>query len=772
MKLPLEGITVVEFCQYLAGPWAGLRLADFGARVIKVERPGSGDACRQLATKNIRIDGDSLVFHTINRGKESFAANLKDPSHVEDVKQLLARADVLTHNFRPGVMERLGLSYQDLKPINPSLIYASVTGYGTIGPWRDKPGQDLLAQSMSGITHLTGKANDPPVPMGLAVGDGICGLHLAQGILAAVIRRERTGHGATVEVSLLESLLDLQFEALTTYLNDEHRHPSRSSVCAGHPYQGAPYGVYRSADGYLAMAMGCLDDVAKALGLMDRTHDFAKLDAFRDADAIRTLLGSRIRTQTTQYWLDRLEPADIWCAPVYDYAQLRDHEGYGVLDIEQSVQRADAPAIKTLRCPIRIDGERLFSAQAAPRIGDSTEAIQMSLSRTFLPQEVSTDDSPTLPLEGLTVVDFSQFLSGPSASLRLADLGATVIKVERPGNGDICRDLYVSNVEIDDESTIFHAINRNKLGYAADLKDADGLASVHRLIRKADVVIHNFRPGVMDRLKLGYEHVKQIKPDIIYAGISGYGDQGPWAAKPGQDLLLQSISGLTWLSGNADDGPVPFGLAVIDIWAGSLLAKAVLSALIRRERQSKGSLLQVNMLEAALDFQIEPITTFLYDKQQPQRTATNNAHALLGAPYGVYTTADGHLALAMCDVIQLGTLLDCPALTRLTEPNQWFTQRDELKTVLSDHLKTRSTQEWLDVLEPADIWCAKVLNWDTLFQSAGFKVLDMIQTVQRGNGTVYQTTRCPIKIDGKAPYSSRGSCLIGEHNHVIETIYA
>ena len=148
-------------------------------------------------------------------------------------------------------------------------------------------------------------------------------------------------------------------------------------------------------------------------------------------------------------------------------------------------------------------------------------------------------------LQDIIVVDFSQFLSGPSAGLRLADMGARVIKIERPGTGDICRQLYVSDTRIEGESTIFHAINRNKQSYAADLKNAEDLEKVKKLIRHADVVLHNFRPGVMERIGLDYEKVKQIKPDIVYGEVSGYGNEGPWKDLPGQDLLVQALSGLT-----------------------------------------------------------------------------------------------------------------------------------------------------------------------------------------------------------------------------------
>ena len=187
-------------------------------------------------------------------------------------------------------------------------------------------------------------------------------------------------------------------------------------------------------------------------------------------------------------------------------------------------------------------------------------------------------------LEDIVVIDFSQFLSGPSAGLRLADMGARVIKIEKSGTGDICRELYVSDVLIGGESTIFHAINRNKESYAADLKDPADLEKVKTLIAQADVVMHNFRPGVMERLGLDYETVKKIQPSIIYAEVNGYGNEGPWKDLPGQDLLLQSVSGLTWLSNNEAATPTPMGVAVVDILAGAHIAQNGHSFVLLRAR--------------------------------------------------------------------------------------------------------------------------------------------------------------------------------------------
>jgi len=375
------------------------------------------------------------------------------------------------------------------------------------------------------------------------------------------------------------------------------------------------------------------------------------------------------------------------------------------------------------------------------------------------------------PLEGVTVVDFSQFLSGPSASLRLADLGATVIKVERPEIGDICRTLYVSDALIDGDSTIFRAINRNKLGYAADLKDPDDHARIERLVARADVVMHNFRPGVIERLGLGYQQVRELNPGVVYGEISGYGTDGPWAGAPGQDLLVQAVSGLTWLSGNADAGPVPMGVAVVDIWAGALLVEGILAALVRRGISGEGGLVEVNMLEAALDYQFEPFTTYLQDGSLPQRTTTNGAHSLLGAPYGIYATADGFMALAMGSITQLGELLECAPLLDYPDPASWFDQRDEIKGILADHLRKEPTRAWLDVLEAADIWCAAVLDWDTLTAHPQFELLEIVQTVESGSGTTYETTVCPIRIDGRKLLAPLGSNGLGEHNDRIDREY-
>ncbi|MEQ1952027.1 CaiB/BaiF CoA-transferase family protein [Mesorhizobium sp. CN2-181] len=375
-----------------------------------------------------------------------------------------------------------------------------------------------------------------------------------------------------------------------------------------------------------------------------------------------------------------------------------------------------------------------------------------------------------LPLSGLVVVDMSQFLSGPYCSLRLLDLGARVIKIERPDGGDLSRRLYLSDTEIGGDSTIFHAINRAKESFAVDLKDEADLKALRGLLAKADVLIQNFRPGVIERLGLDYEHVKAINPRIVYASISGYGEEGPWVKRPGQDLLAQSRSGVMWLNGDEDQGPVPFGLAIGDMLAGAACCQGILAALVRRGISGKGSHVETSLLEALVDFQFEVLTTHLNDgRRLPRRSSFRSAHAYLSAPYGVYPARDGFLAIAMTPIPKLAGLLglDDELSAYSDKPATWFTARDEIKAIISQRIGTKTIDEWLAVLEPADIWCAKVLNWPELFESDGFKVLDMLQTVTREDDVSILTTRSPLRVDGVRPKVDRAAPLVGEHSAKI-----
>lgn len=380
LPLPLDGMLVLDFSQFLAGPMAAMRLGDLGARVIKIERPQGGDIGRRLAFAGVVEDGDTLSFHITNRNKESYAADLKNAGDLDGIRALVAKADVIVQNFRPGIMERLGFGYDAVAAVNPGIIYASVSGYGGEGPWKDRPGQDLLAQSLSGLPWLNGSSDDPPVPVGIALADVIASIHLASGITAALLRRERTGLGGRVDTSLLESMLDLQFELLSAHLGDPSIQVQRGARNTAHAFLPAPYGIYPTADGYLAIAMTPVPELGELIGL--------PLEQYLDPDtwwseqtAITRALADHLATQSTEHWLAILDAADVWCAPVLTLPELVGHDGFRALDMTQDVTRpgldgGETVEIHTVRTPVRYDGRVLKNGRAAPRLGEHTAAIR------------------------------------------------------------------------------------------------------------------------------------------------------------------------------------------------------------------------------------------------------------------------------------------------------------------------------------------------------------------------------------------------------------
>lgn len=372
------------------------------------------------------------------------------------------------------------------------------------------------------------------------------------------------------------------------------------------------------------------------------------------------------------------------------------------------------------------------------------------------------------PLDGMLVLDFSQYLSGPSAALRLADLGARVVKIERPQGGDNSRKLVFKNLLSDGDGVLFHTINRNKESFTADLKNAYDIKLVKALIKKSDVMIENFRPGIMNKLGLGYEEIRKINPRIVYGSVSGYGSEGPWVKRPGQDLMVQSISGFTWLNGDNEQLPTPAALAIADSYAGIHLAEGILACLFRRFKTGEGGFVQVSLLESILDFQFEVIATYLNDGHKPpKRCKIHNAHSYLGAPYGIYETKDDFIAISMGQVSRLGELMNINGLEQYSNPALCFEKRDEIKIIIQDELKKNTTKHWVNVLNEGDFWCSEVLNWKQLLEHKAFKSLDMLISIGRSGCEDLVTTGCPITIGGEKNKSNKWAPRLGEDTEKI-----
>ena len=369
---PLEGIRVLDFTIAQQGPYATLLMADMGAEVIKVEQPGRGEIGRLLAMDRKR--GFSAYFLAINRGKKSLTLDLKSEKGREVALRLARDCDVVAHNFRPGVMERLGLGYEAFRRVNPRIIYAAASAFGTKGRFGRKPGNDILAQAMSGLMSTTGE-DDAPMPTGVAIADHVGAVTLALGILAALLVRERTGAGQKVEASLLGSMLAAQSWELTHYLLTGEKQPKAGR---GNAHLPLLWYTYRTADGY--MAIGGVyphrwPDFCRAIDRPELATDerFAGMGGrIRGRDELNRLLDEHFSTRSTAEWMERLEAADIFCAPVYDYARVSEEpqaydNGYLV-----RTQHPRLGEITVVNSPIQFSQTPTSAAAAEATLGEHT----------------------------------------------------------------------------------------------------------------------------------------------------------------------------------------------------------------------------------------------------------------------------------------------------------------------------------------------------------------------------------------------------------------
>jgi crotonobetainyl-CoA:carnitine CoA-transferase CaiB-like acyl-CoA transferase len=365
---------VLDFTALVQGPLATQLLGDLGADVIKFERP-EGEWGRHWGILNGHSFGETDSFLAFNRNKRSVAVDLRDPRMRDRIVNLVADADVIVENFRPGVMGRLGLGYDHLRSVNPRIIYASSSGYGQAGPYVARPGQDLLIQALSGLMFLTGRGDDPPTSCGIGITDQYTGLHLAIGILAALVSRETTGFGQKVEVDLFSCAIAAQQQELTYYFNHGGI-PERPIQNYGAIWATAPFGIYETQDGHIAIAMTPCPVVGAAIG-QDWLSEYDTLDRMvAGREEIYARLTDVLRTGPSQMWLDRLLAADVWCAPVQDYEQLaRDPQADHNRIFWDVPVGDDEGTFRTPGSPFRFSATPAAVRRSVPRLGQHTAEV-------------------------------------------------------------------------------------------------------------------------------------------------------------------------------------------------------------------------------------------------------------------------------------------------------------------------------------------------------------------------------------------------------------
>ncbi len=372
MPGPLEGLRVADFTQLAQGPFSTQILGDLGADIIKIE-PIKGDWMRHWTMNNTWVNGEGVSFLTLNRNKRSIALDLKNPRGKEVALRIIGKSDVLTENFRPGVMKRLGLDYEFLHEQFPELVYVASTGWGSSGPYLTRPGQDLLAQAVSGTSYLAGDQDGPPIAAAVGVADFTAGFHIVIAALAGVFRRQQSGQGQRVDVDLLSSLMHLYIQEYAVYLNGGGL-PERSRSNIPNAYLGAPYGYFETSDGYIAIPMNPIGKVAELIGV-EGYEGVTETQIMEGRDKIREDLAKGFIKKTTQEWLDILLAEDIWCAPVQDFAEAEKDPQIAENEMIVEWEHPDAGKVRTTGIPFRLTETPGGVFRPAPRLSEHAAEI-------------------------------------------------------------------------------------------------------------------------------------------------------------------------------------------------------------------------------------------------------------------------------------------------------------------------------------------------------------------------------------------------------------
>jgi len=369
-------------------------------------------------------------------------------------------------------------------------------------------------------------------------------------------------------------------------------------------------------------------------------------------------------------------------------------------------------------------------------------------------------------LNGIRVIDCSIAMAGPFAAQRLGDLGADVVKVE-PTSGEWQRHASAGGATGNRINVSFLSLNRNKRSLAVDLKAPEGRALLLELVKTADVFLQNYRPGVAERLGVDHATLSAINPRLIYVSMSGYGEDGPYRGYPGQDLLLQGMSGAMLSAGAEGQPPAPAGQYLVDAVTAYSAFEGALAALLHRERTGEGQLVQVNMLDAIATIQMQELSVFTVGGKPQARSAEAHAHSYIRAPYGVFRTSDGYITLAMAPLAKLAVLLDDPFFAELDEERDGWAQRDAIFAAVKARLVAKTSAEWLAAFRAADVWAGPVYGYAELVDDPQVRHNGTFVEYDHPTEGRVKTPGFPIRFSKTPSAIARGAPLVGEHSREV-----
>ncbi len=752
MASAFDGIRIVELAQGVAGPYTGMLLAEQGADVIKIEPP-QGDSAR-----------GTPGFHIWNRSKRSVIADPATPGGKDLIQQLIATADVLLFDAVPGHEAALGLS-PDLIQNHPRLIACHLPAFGGKGPHAQRYPDDALVAAVGGLLGSQWSHRDGGIHLVIPIASYGAAFVASGSIAAALYEREHSGQGQRLEVSWLAGAFAMQTGSVMY-------HPDMFRLFSGrmNPLGPIPvYRLYQAQDDWLFVACGnptfwsklCLA-LEQPEWLSDERYERAPWGiAPEHRDALAEKIAAIIATKSREEWLRILRENDVPCAPVASRQEFIEHRQ--TIHNGMRVELDDPVLGKTVQMgvPIRLYQTPGVIKGPAPLLGQHTEEVKSGLGQVSASsRQVSASSSgqkrttSSPPLEGVLVLDFASYIAGTFGPMMLAQLGANVIKVETP-QGDAFRSFGFG----------FLGWNQGKRGLSVNLNSEEGREVVYDLVRKADAVVENLRPGATKRYGIDYDTLAQINPQLIYATVTAFGSSGPDHDQPGFDPLLQSRSGLMRAQGGHGHPPFYLTCGVCDYAAALLTAYGVSAALYARERTGKGQRVETALLNASMAVQSG---NFIFYDGRPDME--NGAPDLWGtsAVYRIYPTADLSIFLAVVEPHHWSCLAEVLNNNDLTRRYNFIQAQHEpvegpLSQILATMFSAKATTEWLAQLDAAGVPCAPVLALPPLFSDEHVAANDLLATHThpqwgevRQTGILTKFSRTPAVLPYVAP-------LLGQH---------
>jgi len=761
MGSALEGVRIIELAQGVAGPYTGMLLAEQGADVIKIEPP-TGDKARGMPG-----------FHVWNRSKRSIVADLSTSDGKAMVQQLLTTADVVIVDTQPGSEHTLDLSYESLSQSHPGLVYCHLPAFGSKGPHAQRYPDDNLVAAVSGLLGSQWSHRDGGVHLVIPIASYGAAFVACSSITAALYERTRSGKGQKLEVSWLAGAFAMQTGTVLFHPDLMRLFSSRMNPLGPIPC----YRLYKASDDWLFIACGnttfwnkfCLA-IERPEWVADPRYDKAPWGiAPEDRDELADNIATIISTKSREEWLHILRENDVPCAPVTSRQEFMDwrqtiHNGMHV-----EIQDPELGKTIQMGVSVRLSDTPGEIRGSAPGLGQHTETVKTSLRQvTTSPgqvnaslEEVKTSPTPSAqpltpntPLQGVLVLDFASYIAGTLGPMILAQLGANVIKVETL-QGDAFRSFGFG----------FLGWNQGKRGLAVNLNSPEGREVVYDLVRKADVVVENLRPGATKRCGIDYDTLSKLNARLIYATVTAFGSTGPDHDQPGFDPLLQSRSGLMRAQGGHGHPPFYLTCGVCDYAAALLTAYGVTAALYARDRTGKGQRVETALLNASMAVQSG---SFIFYEGRPDLENGGPDLWGTGALYRIYPTTNSSLFLAVVEASHWQAFCQVLIHLGLDRRYTFAAARQEstegpLASTLTEVFSTQTTEEWLARLDKAGVPCAPILPLPQLFSDDHIAANDLIATHThpqweevRQTGVLAKFSRTPATLPCAAP-------LLGQH---------